>query len=94
MATNVKTDSLVTRYSRGLYPQNENDLHRFLQNELLRIDTFSNEVAEASITVTDAPPTNPKKGMVRYAVDGWFPLGGSSGDEGLVVYNGTAWVAV
>jgi hypothetical protein len=30
--------------------------------------------------------------MVRYAVSPWNPLG--NGTQGLVVYNGTTWVAV
>jgi hypothetical protein len=95
MAVNVKTDMTLTRYSRGLYPQTLEGLHPFLQNELLRIDNFANEVSESGITVADNPPTNPKKGMVRYAVDPWFPLSHiTSGDTKLVVYNGTAWVEV
>tara|TARA_R100000278_G_scaffold66933_1_gene53362 strand:- start:1942 stop:2232 length:291 start_codon:yes stop_codon:yes gene_type:complete len=96
MAVNVKTDMTLTKYSRGLYPQTLEGLHPFLQNELLRIDNFANEVAESGITVADNPPTNPKKGMVRYAVDPWFPVPSSvsSGDTKLVVYNGTAWEIV
>ena len=36
---------------------------------------------------------SPVKGMVRFAVTGWEPLGNGTTNF-LVVYNGTAWVAV
>lgn len=49
-------------------------------------------MADAHIEATDQAPTNPRKGMVRYNVLPWNALGNNS--SGLVVYNGSAWVAV
>ena len=46
----------------------------------------------ATIVVSEIEPPNPIKGMVRYAVSPWNPL--SNSFSGLVVYNGSAWVAV
>lgn len=95
MAINDKTDSFVAKYSRGVYPTVVEDTSRFLQNEFLRIEAFSNASTEATIQVTDRDVVNPKRGMVRYAVDPWFPVSSvTSGDTGLVVYTGSAWVLV
>tara|TARA_B100001094_G_scaffold332932_1_gene407393 strand:+ start:5737 stop:6639 length:903 start_codon:yes stop_codon:yes gene_type:complete len=95
MAVNQKTDSLITQYVRGLYPQNPDDLHRFLQNEFLRIDTFANQSSETAITTADTAPVNPKRGMTRFAVNPWYPIASiTTGDTGLVVYDGSAWQQV
>ena len=95
MAINDKTDSFVIKYSRGAYPAVVADTPRFLQNEFLRLEAFSNATTEATIQVSDRAIVNPKRGMVRYAVDPWFPVASvTSGDTGLVVYTGSAWVLV
>ena len=92
MALNDKTDQLVTKYVRRQFPELEDGLRRYIQDELQRIEQSISTLASASIQVADAAPDNPVKGMVRYAVTGWDPLG--DGSTGLMVYNGTAWVAV
>ena len=92
MALNDKTDQLVTKYVRRQFPELEDGIRRYIQDELQRIEQSISTLASASIQVVDAAPDNPVKGMVRYAVTGWDPLG--DGSTGLMVYNGTAWVAV
>jgi hypothetical protein len=92
MPLSDKTNQLVTKYSRRQYPEFEEGLRRYIQDELQRIEQSISTLAEASIQVAEAPPDNPIKGMVRYAVSPWDPL--SNGFTGLVVYNGTAWSQV
>lgn len=92
MAVSDKTDLLVSKYVRRQYPQLEEGVRRYIQNELQRIEQAISTVADAAIQVADTPPDNPVKGMVRYNISPWDPLGDSS--TGLVVYNGTSWVAV
>ena len=90
MALNDKTDLIVQDYSRQQYPQLEEGIQRYIQEELRRIQAAVGSLATAAIQVTENPPEKPVKGMVRYAVSPWNP---GSGD-GLYVYNGTSWVAV
>jgi len=92
MPLSDKTNQLVTKYSRRQYPEFEEGLRRYIQDELQRIEQSISTLAEASIQVAEAPPDNPIKGMVRYAVSPWDPL--SNGFTGLVVYNGAAWAQV
>ena len=92
MALSDRTNVLVQSYSRSQYPVLEEGVRRYFQDELQRIEIAINTLAQAAIQVAENPPTNPIKGMVRYAVSPWNPLG--NGFTGLVVYNGTAWVAV
>ena len=92
MALSDRTNVLVQSYSRSQYPVLEEGVRRYFQDELQRIEIAINTLAQAAIQVAENPPTNPIKGMVRYAVSPWNPLG--NGFTGLVVYNGTTWVAV
>lgn len=92
MAINDKVDQTVTKYIRRQYPELEEGLRRYFTEELQRIEQSLSSVAEASIQVADAAPDNPRKGMVRYAVAPWDPLG--NGTTGLMVYTGNAWAAV
>jgi hypothetical protein len=92
MAVDDRTNVVVQTYSRSQYPVLEEGVRRYFQDELQRIEIAINTLAQAAIQVAENPPTNPIKGMVRYAVSPWNPLG--NGFTGLVVYNGTAWIAV
>ena len=92
MAVSDKTNIIVSKYVRQQYPQLEEGVRRYIQDELQRIEQSLASVTNAAIQVTDTAPDNPIKGMVRYAVSPWNPLGDNT--TGLVVYNGTAWVAV
>ena len=92
MALSDKTNQLVSKYIRRQYPELEEGMRRYIQDELQRIEQSISTIADASIQVADAPPDAPVKGMVRYAVSPWNPLG--NGFSGLVVYTGNAWAAV
>jgi hypothetical protein len=92
MAVQDKTNVTTTAYTRGQFPVLEEGQRLYIQEELRRIEAALNKLNDASIQVTDEPPANPLRGMVRFNVSPWDPLGDSS--EGLIVYNGTAWVAV
>ena len=92
MPLSDKTNVVVQTYSRTQYPVFEEGVRRYIQDELQRIETSLRTIAQATPQVVENAPENPIKGMVRYAVSPWDPLG--SGFRGLVVYNGTAWVAV
>jgi len=92
MALSDKTNQLITKYTRRQFPELEEGVRLYIQDELRRIELSANTLTEAAIQVAEAPPANPVRGMVRYAVSPWNPL--SNGFSGLVVYNGTAWAAV
>jgi len=92
MPLSDRTDLLITDYEQRQFPDLEESVRLHLQEELKAIETAIASLSNAAIQVTDDAPEKPVKGMVRYAVTGWDPLG--DGTTGLVVYNGTAWVAV
>jgi hypothetical protein len=92
MAVDSKTNVTVQGYSRSQYPVFEEGMRRYLQEELQRIENAIRQLQVAAIVVADVEPENKIRGMVRYAVSPWNPL--SNGFSGLVVYNGSAWVAV
>jgi len=92
MTVNDKTNIVIQTYTRSQFPVIEEGIQRYFQDELQRIETAINTLAQASVQVAEDAPENPIKGMVRYAVSPWNPLG--NGFSGLVVYNGSAWVAV
>ena len=92
MATNEITDVVINPYTRRPIPSIEASIILYLATELQTIENSLKSIIEGSIQVIDNPPDKPKKGMVRYAVSPWNPLGNNF--EGLVVYNGTAWVQV
>lgn len=92
MAVDDKTDVVLNEYVRLPLPTIPANIERYIQEEYRRIEDALRSVSEASIKVSDQPPENPRRGTVRYAVSPWDPL--SNGTEGLVVYNGNAWVGV
>jgi len=92
MAVSDKTNVVVQTYQRTQYPVLEEGIRRYFQDELQRIEIAIGTLAQAAVQVSDDEPDNPIKGMVRYAVAPWDPLG--NGFTGMVVYNGTSWVAV
>jgi hypothetical protein len=73
-------------------PSLEDDLKRYIQEELQQLERSISTLVSSSVQVADNPPDSPRKGMLRFNVSPWDPLGDAS--EGLVVYNGTAWVDV
>ena len=93
MSLSDKINILVSTYVRRQSPNlNPDFLPNYLMEELRDIEASIRSLADASIQVADRAPESPRKGMVRYAVSPWNPLG--NGTVGLMVYNGTAWVAV
>jgi hypothetical protein len=92
MPTNEVTDVTVSTYTRRPVPSLEASLILYLAQELQAIENAVKSVIEGTIQVADNPPDKPKKGMVRYAVSPWNPLGNNY--QGLVVYNGSSWVQV
>ncbi len=93
MSLSDKLNLLVSRYVRRQIPNLDPDaMGRYLQDELREIESSTRSLADASIQVADREPSAVRKGMVRYAVSPWNPL--SNNFSGLVVYNGSAWVAV
>ncbi|MGB0817856.1 MAG: hypothetical protein ACPGQQ_03030 [Candidatus Puniceispirillaceae bacterium] len=92
MAVNSKTHIVHQGYQRGKPPVLEQNIINYLQDELQRIETAIRTIGAGSIEVLDEPPINPLKGSVRYNISPWDPLG--DGSEGLVLWNGTAWVDV
>ena len=86
---NDRTDTVVSLYTRRQVPALKESLNTFLQGELQELEKSTKSLADAVPQVADAAPDNPRKGMVRYAISPWEPLG--SGQEGPVIYNGTAW---
>ena len=92
MALSDKTNVLTYPYARRPMPSLEDDLKRYIQEELQQLERSISTLVSSSVQVADNPPDSPRKGMLRFNVSPWDPLGDAS--EGLVVYNGTAWVDV
>ena len=92
MAVNEKNNAVIQPYTRSNVPLLDVDLRKYIQDELQRLETSIRSLNTAGIEVLDEPPLNPVRGMVKYNISPWDALGDSS--EGLIVYNGTAWVAV
>lgn len=92
MSVNNKTNVVLSGYQRGSTPQLEESIIRYLQDELQRIENSIRSLVIAGVEVLDEPPKNPIKGMLKYNISPWDPLGDSS--EGLVLYNGTSWIDV
>ena len=75
MALSDKTNLLVQPYVRTQYPVLEEGIKRYIQDELQRIETSLRSLSQAAIQVTEDPPQDPVKGMIRYAVAPWNPTG-------------------
>lgn len=70
----------------------DDELTVYLIEEMNRIKRSLDLLLEAGIQIADTAPDAPRRGTIRYNIDPWDPL--SDGLEGLVVYDGTSWVAV
>lgn len=95
MPINDKQDVLISRYKRRnvpQFPELHEALRQYLIDEFQQIENVLRDTSDAHIQVADAEPDSPRKGTVRYSVLPWNPLGNNY--QGLVVYNGTSWVAV
>jgi len=92
MAVNENSDLLIKQYIRRYIPELEESIQTFIQGELQGIEASIRSLTDGSVQTTDQAPAKPKRGMVRFSTLPWNPL--SNNAEGLVVYNGSAWVAV
>ena len=92
MAVNDKNNVVLNGYLRGKTPVFDEGFERYLQDELQRIEASLRSLIIAGVEVLDEPPQNPVRGMLKYNVSPRDALG--NGSEGLVLYNGTAWVDV
>jgi hypothetical protein len=93
MAINYRADQTVLRYVRADFPTDLNvpqGLRTFLQEELDTLQQALAELTDGAVQVAEAEPSPKRRGMVRYAVSPWNPLG--TGD-GFVYWNGSAWTA-
>lgn len=92
MSLDQKQNVLVQQYVRRQIPSLESSMRIYIQEELRTIEAAIGQLTDATPQVADQEPESKRKGMVRYAVAPWNPLGNNY--QGLVVYNGTAWVQV
>lgn len=93
MALSDLLNVLVKNYVRRPTPTlKQDELGPYVQNQLSEIEATMSSLTDAAVTVSDQEPTSKRKGMIRYAVSPWDPLG--DGTTGLVVYEGSSWSAV
>ena len=92
MAVNEKNNVVLRGYQRGLTAVLDDNIIRYLEDELQRIENAVRSLLVAGVEVLDEPPKNPLKGMLKYNVSPWDAIG--DGSEGLALYNGNAWVRV
>jgi len=93
MALSDLLNVLVKNYVRRPNPTlKQDELGPYVQTQLSEIEATMATLADAAVTVSEEEPTSKRKGMVRYSVLPWDPLG--DGTEGLVVYEGNNWEAL
>jgi len=92
MAVNEKRNVVLNPYNRGITPLLEQDLRKYIQDELQRIETSIRSLITAGVEVLDEPPLNPVRGMVKYNISPWDAIG--DGSEGLLVFNGSSWARI
>lgn len=92
MALEDNQNIIITPYSRRNTPRLDESMKFFIREEFQQIEATLRSVVDACPQVANKEPETPRRGMVRYAVSPWDPLGNSY--SGLVVFNGTAWVQV
>ena len=74
MPLSDRTNLLITDYQNRAFPDLEESVQLYLQEELKNIEAAIASLSTAAIQVTDKAPEKPVKGMVRYAVSPWDPL--------------------
>ena len=81
----------VTHYEPGPLPLNQEDLGLYVVTELKRLGNILFNQATFRLERMHKVPDKPREGDIRY-FDGANadPLG--TGNEGVYLYNGTAWV--
>ena len=61
MALSDKTNLLVQDYTRQQYPQLEEGIRRYIQEELRRIETSIGSLIRSSVQVSENPPGQPSQ---------------------------------
>ena len=92
MAVNEKNNVVLNGYQRGSTPVLEEERHPLSTGRTSTIENSIRSLVVAGVEVLDEPPKNPIKGMLKYNISPWDALG--DGSEGLVLYNGNAWINV
>jgi hypothetical protein len=93
MALNDRSDQVVRAFVRSDLPSDvdiSDNFRKYLTGEFDLIQQVLSEANDSAPQVSEAAPASLRKGMVRYAVAPWNPLG--TGYTGYVYYNGSAWV--
>ena len=62
MALSERTDQLIKDYIRASFPELEEGVRTYLEDELQKIELTLQSLADASITVADDAPDNPVEG--------------------------------
>lgn len=89
-------DSKPIAFTKGSQPSLENPEFRqnfspfslYTDDELTKLERTLKALNLLAPQVADAAPDTPLKGMIRYAVSPWDPLGRG---DGPVIYDGSAW---
>lgn len=76
----------VQRYVAGAVPSSPEDLSAFLREELAKLQSAYNALADGQLDLTTVAPAKPRDGMTRYAAAG--VLGALAG---MYSYYGGAW---
>lgn len=82
------TNSGTTSYQPGIVPDDPAQLPRFLREELIKLKTAYDALADGFLPVVYAYPTKPRTGMLRN-FDGIQVNPGSG--AGIYRYNGSGW---
>jgi hypothetical protein len=93
MALNDRSDQVVRAFVRSDLPSDvdiPDNFRKYLTGEFDLIQQVLSEANDSAPQVSEAAPASVRKGMVRYAVAPWDPLG--TGYVGYVTWNGAAWV--
>ena len=61
MALDDRSDQVVTKYVRRQFPELEDGIRRYIQDELQRIEQSISTIASASIQVADQAPKTQSK---------------------------------
>lgn len=77
-------------YAPQSFPTSAEQLPRYLYDELVKIQSAIQALADGHLDMTYAAPAKPRDGDIRYAsgAPNWNPGSG----KGVYYYNGTSWV--
>jgi hypothetical protein len=83
------TDLSVQPYIRGSRPNIPSSMPGYLDDELQRIQDSLTDLVEAAPQVANAPPEEPRRGTIRFAVAPWDP---GSGSDKWYTFDGASWI--